>query len=377
MKKIFILLSAIFLLCFVSINAHADWDTGLNKINRVLNTIDRTESTINRAQRRVESATNSTNTNSSNRKTTVYTNSAPATTQNSNQSVNYGNQNYYVNEDNEIPEYSMEQTVQEGEYKYSQNKTYTGDAKTLGELPAGTIVMDPKSVWTFRWGDNYSDRIIAEHPVFWRKLEDNHYNDGSTLLLSEVRVAMYPFCHSQKGLRDWAESDVRRFLRTTFYTHLSDGFRNAIVNVNIPYADMSGAPKTIEDNFFLLSIVEWGLSDRANNGTVIKYKNLPEIYEAKNFYYVDSWNAFNITGAGRGIETRTINRPVAKSAGYDNDVFEVRYNGVLSTGWSASNLAWVRPAVNLKSSTKVKGPYKFRYSINKKESFIYYVLDFD
>ena len=47
--------------------------------------------------------------------------------------------------------------------------------------------------------------------------------------------------------------------------------------VYIPFADMSGNPKTVNDNFFLLSIVEWGLSDRANNGSVIKYNDLPNI----------------------------------------------------------------------------------------------------
>ena len=194
-------------------------------------------------------------------------------------------------------------------------------------------------------------------------------------MLSEVVVAHYPFCHFKKGLRAWDESDVRRFLRTTFYTHLSEGFKNAIVNVNIPFADLNGNPKTVNDNFFLLSIVEWGLSDRANNGSVIKYNDLPNIYMTKDMSFQKSWNAFTMYDASRDIQTRTINRPEAKSAGYTREVFGVVNNGVLTTNSYSDPLSWTRPAVNLKSSTKVSGPYEFKYSINHSKSLIYYALE--
>ena len=186
--------------------------------------------------------------------------------------------------------------------------------------------------------------------------------------MSEVRIAQYPFCHSKKGLRAWDESDVRRFLRTTFYNHLSDGFKSAIVNVNIPFADMNGSPKTVNDNFFLLSIVEWGLSDRINNGSVIKYNNIPGLYKTIIMWYSD--NSIRLS-SNIGSLTRTINRPEAKSAGYDRDVFDV-LDGVLTTHWVGGN--WnIRPAVNMKSSTKVSGPYEFK---SKYDKMIYYALEF-
>ena len=370
MKKFLLL---IFAFLFMGLVANAgSFDRFLDNVNKTMDKVDRTEYTMRRIKNAVPNIPTTTTTTTgknSNRTTTVTPKNTTSTT--SSQSSNY--------EYEDVPEYSVEQTspeVQEGNHKYNQDRVYKGEGTTLGALPAGVIVMDPNSVWKFRRGDNYSGEILAELPVFWRKLEDNHYSDGSTLLLSEFKVAAYPFCHSKKGLRAWDESDVRRFLRTTFYNHLSTGFKNAIVNTNIPYADMNGVPKTINDNFFLLSIVEWGLSDRTNNGTVIKYDNLPEIYGAKDIWYVNSWKSFFITNAGRSIKTRTINRPEAKSAGYTNDVFDVTTDGVLTTSWSASNLDWVRPAVNLKSSTKVTGPYKFKHNIEKKESLIYYVLDF-
>ena len=294
----------------------------------------------------------------------------------------YGNQQY--------PQYSVQQAqpqIQQGLY-YNQNRQFTGQAYTLADLPPGTIVMDPKSVWNFRKGDNYSGEIEFSHPVFWRKLEDNHYAQGSTLLLSEVTVAGYPFCHQKKGLRAWDESDVRRFLRTTFYNHLSDGFKNSIVNVNIPFADMQGSPKTINDNLFLLSIVEWGLSDRKNNGSVIKYNDLPNIYVAKEFSYDNrehfSQNPYDLTYySGHNNWTRTINRPAAKSAGYDREVFTVSGEGVLDTTseyYDSYVLGKVRPAVNIKSTARVSGPYQFIHhefgSPVSQNSFIYYTLDF-
>ncbi|MCQ2958164.1 MAG: DUF6273 domain-containing protein [Candidatus Gastranaerophilales bacterium] len=285
------------------------------------------------------------------------------------------NDNYSSSGQSNAPDNMPEQqqTVPQGrQYNQAKDYGYQGEATTLGALPAGTLVMDPNSIWNFRRGDNNSGEIYLKHPIFWRKLEDNHYTNGATLLLSEFYV-QYDWCHSQKGLRAWNESDVRRFLRTTFYNHLSPGFQNAIVNVNIPYANLEGKPETVLDNLFLLSIVEWGASDRANNGKVIKYDNLPAIYGAKEIRYIDSWNSYDIDGKWYSL-TRTINRPEARSAGYTSEVFTIESDGTLSTHWITVDI--VRPAVNLKSTTKVKGPYQFNYYVYGKKHFIYYELDF-
>ena len=345
MKKILVLLISLF---FVGLYAHASWDSTLDKINNVLNKVDRTEYTINRAKNKIPTVPQTKSYPKT--QTTTTTTSSPTYQTNTN---TYGNSNQYQysNTDSTDNMPTQQQTaeqepaIQQGQ-QYSQDRVFRGQASTLGELPAGAIVMDPKSVWNFRNGDNYSGEIEVSRPVFWRKLEDNHYTNDATLLLAEHRVAAYPFCHTKKGLRAWDESDVRRFLRTTFYTHLSEGFKSAIVNVNIPFADMSGKPKTVSDNFFLLSIVE-----------VWYYKDKDQFW----------------AGVLGPTKTRTINRPEAKSAGFTNDVFNVQ-NGVLDTDWYASTNSYVRPAVNLKSSTKVSGPYEFTYNLNEK--MIYYALEF-
>lgn len=380
MKKL--LISIVTLLCVTMTASANSYIDALNSVTDALNVIDRTESVINRVNNkanRVQNAIPQNNTKAKTKTTTTTTTRTTGTYSQQPANNTYSgsnNSNQYYNTDVDVPEYSQSQqnSIGDGGYNYIQNRTYTGNAKTLGELPAGVLLMDPTSVWNYRPRENYSGDIKISMPVIWRKLEDNHYAQGATLLLSEVDVVHYPFCHSQKGLRDWSESDVRRFLRTTFYTHLSQGFKNAIINVNIPFADLEGKPKTIVDNLFLLSIVEWGLSDRANNGTVIKYNDLPAIYRSSSVSLLSNGKIFYSSSNGRAEFTRTINRPAAKSAGYSNDVFSVA-NGSLTTDSYSWDIAPVRPAVNLKSSTPVKGPFEFKFAYDK--NIIYYVLDFD
>lgn len=262
-------------------------------------------------------------------------------------------------------------------HEYTQKKTYEGGASTLGELPAGTLVIDPTSVWRYRKDSNYMGQVVASYPVIWRKFADNHYVQGGTLLVSETNVAHYPFCMDQKGLRAWDESDVRKFLRTLFYSHLSQGFKDAVINVNIPYVDMEGKPKTIVDNFFLLSIVEWGLSDRLNNGKAIDFIDIRDAYpylEVKT--YDEATKTIYFYNENRSW-TRTINRPAAKSAGYTSDVFENTGRGTLDTAGYWRGYANVRPAVNIKSTTRVTGPYKQKIEYGaQKTAFVYYALEF-
>ena len=374
----------------------AGLDGVLNSINSTLNTIDRIENTQNRVKNQVKRNPNSQSTesqtptnyptyngNSYNNYPT--TNNYPATNGTYTYPAANTNYNYSENTPMELygdynqtlPQGMTEEAVRAGNYNYSQTKTYRDDINTLGGLPQGALLMDPKSVWNFRTGRNYSGEITVSHPVFWKKLEDNHYQNGATLLLSDFSVAEYPFCHSQKGIRAWNESDVRRFLRTTFYNHLSTGFQNAIVNVTIPYADLSGHAQTVTDNLFLLSIVEWGLSDRGSNGKAIKYPNLPNTYAMGSLEYNKTDNYYNVYYYSSAENlTRTINRPKASSAGYTSDVFLVEA-GALETSSFSYPYYKVRPAVNLKSSTRVQGPYKFEYgSKYSRKALIYYILAF-
>ena len=287
---------------------------------------------------------------------------------------NGGNQNN--NTQTQAPQKPQQQEESYAGHEYAQKKNYEGGASTLGELPAGALVIDPSSVWRYRDSMNYTGKVLASYPVIWRKFADNHYAQGATLLVSETKVASYPFCMDQKGLRAWDESDVRKFLRTLFYSHLSEGFKNAIVNVNIPYADLEGKPKAIIDNFFLLSIVEWGLSDRTNNGKAIDFIDIRDSYPYLDVRGYDEETKILHLYNENGSWTRTINRPVAKSAGYNSDVFENTGRGTLSTDGYWRSYGKVRPAVNLKATTRVTGPYKQKIDYISQNAFVYYALEF-
>jgi len=259
---------------------------------------------------------------------------------------------------------------------FSQSKQYPENPKTLADLPPGTFVLDAKSIWNYRKDVNYSGDIIASFPIIWRKLEDNHYSQGTTLLLSEVEIARYPFCVQGKGIRDWGESDVRKFLNGMFYRHFSTGLRSIIVNTSIPYGDLTGRPKTIQDNVFLLSIVEWDLSDRANNGKAIEYEDMRSIFAPRSVKSYDEGVLY--TSITLNNLSRTINRPVAASAGYVEDVFLIKDKGVLEAVKSNYDFHSIRPAINVKSNTLIKGPYKQSVRDNttmQSRDFVYYLFN--
>ena len=167
------------------------------------------------------------------------------------------------------------------------------------------------------------------------------------------------------------------FLNGLFYRHFSPSFKNAIISTTIPYADLTGKPKTSTDNVFVLSIVEWDLSDRAHNGKGIDYYDLRATMGTKNVAGYKDGSLVRVVAKVSSI-TRTINRPKATSAGYNSDVFYISPEASLSTT-EANNSMSVRPAINLNSNTKIKGPYKQKGGLHNgvTEDFVYYVLDFD
>lgn len=275
------------------------------------------------------------------------------------------------------PQYSQSQPQQvpSSPYKYTNTQVYQGAAATLADLPSGTIVIDPKALWKYTYSNNYIGEPVVEAPVFWNVFEHGHYKDGATLLVSEYFVAQYDFNHINKPMGNWVDSDVRRWLRTTFYKHLSPAFKNAIVTVDAPSVNMKNQPYKSNENVFLLSIVEWGLSDRANNGKVVNNPYLTRelvsgtvgFYKAGNLMKLDK-------NKSMPYGTRTINIPQAGGfQGKDKDFFVIS-NGLLeATKYNYSFNNKIRPAVNIKSSTPVSGPHTMTYFVDK--TLTYYVLE--
>ena len=264
---------------------------------------------------------------------------------------------------------------------YAQDLTTT----TVGALPQGTYIMDNSSIWKFR-GYNYQGEVQAERPLIWQKIEDNHYSAGTTLLLSRYEVAYigkwkYLPVNVTEGDVAWDGSVIRDFLRTTFYESFSQKFKNAIVEVDIPYFDIDGNLKSIKDNFFVMSVAEWGaekyiVSPKRNfseEGTKISYPAMMELY---NF---DSLDCSTITKKCKlytnstGMYTRTMYESASTKNRYGMDVYKIDIGGKAYKGFLCNN---VRPAVNLKSSTVVKGPYKLTRKVfgYRDETIEYYEI---
>lgn len=235
---------------------------------------------------------------------------------------------------------------------YNQNAV---TITTLSALPAGSYVLDESSVWKFRKNSNYTGNIANEFPIFWYKLENNHYMPNSVLLFSCDDIADYPYNLKANGVKDWANSDLRKFLNGIFYAHFSEGLKDLILETDIPYRDLKGDIKISKDKIFLLSATEMDLTDekgekveeKFSEGTSIKYDDIQGAIYSKN--RVGSTSAF--------FPVRTINPNVIPQRalfGYSKNA-----NALTSSLISMSFLD-LRPAINIKGSTVVQGPYEIK-----------------
>ncbi|MDD3593610.1 MAG: DUF6273 domain-containing protein [Candidatus Gastranaerophilales bacterium] len=374
-KNLFLLIT---LACFIFTNmAHADV---FSQINNALYTIDRAQNTGNRLKDTIPDSSKNQNQqqNSSNQYQQQYnpnqTNYLPATQYNYNQYQNQGysqnpNGSYNINATTYGTQQAQPQ-IQYNQHNPQNDFRYKGNAQTVGDLPLGTIVMDPNSMWNYIKDKNYAGAIQFRMPVFWSVVGYDVYAKDSSLLFARHQVAQYPFNHENKSLTPYPDSDIRRWLRTTFYKHLSPEFKNAIVEVTVENQDLKGNLVKSNENVFLLSIVELVLSDRKNNGNGLEYEYLPQELTCKSLSKL--YNEKLIEIEAPSYWTRTINSPKAISAGFKYDAFVVNRNGVIDT-WPADFNYSVRPAVNIKSTTKVTGPYAM--DLNGKQ-LIYYTLIF-
>ena len=237
---------------------------------------------------------------------------------------------------------------------------------TVGQLPAGSYILDKDSLWKFRESWDYSGKIAAKTPVVWQKIEDNHFQSGTTLLLSRYIVAVTSWRNVSinNDSRDWENSAVRDFLRTKFYNHISQKFKNAIVEVDIPYYDLNLTLKTVKDNFFVLSVNEWDMVKKVN----VKKRDLSKEGKAMDYDDIEGVYAADSVNIHRTkcnyflpiVSEKTI-FPVATRT-YSNqglNFFSLKPSGYVN---SSESVFYLRPAVNIKSSTVVKGPYLYEFT---------------
>ncbi|TSI07371.1 InlB B-repeat-containing protein [Lysinibacillus sp. BW-2-10] len=193
------------------------------------------------------------------------------------------------------------------------NSTVASGAQTLGELPIGTVVRD-----------------IDGHKEPWYVVSHDHYGVNHTLLLQKSIIANHVY---DATLKPWKDSEIRAYLRSTFYNTLSVNFKN---NIQVVTTESYGQINS-DDTVFLLSATELG-----------------NIYY---YYTINSPDGREINGIAtyRHLDGNYWTR--TKESNYTSSTYY--YN---SYGWhvnaTGSQISMgVRPAVNLNPTTPVFGPY--------------------
>lgn len=186
--------------------------------------------------------------------------------------------------------------------------------QTLGQLPIGSVVKD-----------------FNGHTEPWYVISHNHYGANHTLLLQKSIITNHVY-DSQST--PWRDSQIRNYLRNTFYPTLSTNFQNSIKVVTT----QSHGQLNSDDTVFLLSATELG--------------NLSQ------YAIVDGPDGAEISGiaAFRHLESEYWTRTKHSAPNIVSAFFyhsDQRY--VYTTGSHFSK--GVRPAVNLNPDVPVFGPY--------------------
>lgn len=200
----------------------------------------------------------------------------------------------------------------------------------LAELPPGSIVIDPSANWVYRSGNDYSGDPFKTAPVEWIVIKHNHFAPGSTLLLSRELVASCAFGDSNY----WADGSLRTWLRTEFYQHLTEDFRDALQLTTTFTEDVELTDETV----FLLSMTEYGEEDaycEGNHGT------------DPGFFTTDEFRIAALDGTPFNYWTRSPDK--------DRDAMTriIWTTGNPFMSGACGTPRGVRPAVNLSSSVRV------------------------
>lgn len=223
------------------------------------------------------------------------------------------------------------------------------EAFTLQDLPVGTRVIDLSAEWEYRDGPDYTGTVVDNRPVYWIIAAQDHFGEGSTLLMSEDLVAKYRF--DESNAQSWETSDIRNWLREDFYNHLSQNFQDYLEIVTTYTAaghpdGSANAAELDDETVMLLSANELGLEPPLeNDGSHVEYFTDNEIRKA----------------AGPHDGSFTDNTVYwTRSPSVDDQLwlYAVDENGALFHGdasTSSDSDLYVRPAVNLSSHAAVFG----------------------
>lgn len=271
-------------------------------------------------------------------------------------------------------------SVGEGDDSQGVNKKYFIDHENgtipIGDLPIGTLVVDPGWEWEYRLVFNYSDiswdtgELCPDEvkPVTWIVVAKDHYK-GLTphvTLLSEELIGFFTFDNSEDraiqrgtGSNHWSNSGttnayrgLRPWLNSTgihsgegFYQAFSESFKSAVLNTTLPNKEWeNGNAYITQDKVFIPSTTELG--DKKHNRTYRIGSNYPY------FLIADDIKRSALLGVDdQWYWTRS---PDSESAG--KEVRSIHFLAPFNSNRADSDLpgeGGVRPALNLKSDTMV------------------------
>jgi hypothetical protein len=217
----------------------------------------------------------------------------------------------------------------------------------LKDVPIGSIIVDEKSIWEFRDGQNYLGKVYKNEPVKWKLISQDYFGNNKSLLVSDESVAFNNF---DKNTNDFMKSDINKWLKDTFYKHFSTQFKGALDSF-----ENSGKNnlRAKGEQISLLSASELGIDNNDSGNSKIEYFSNAQT----RILTEDS------TGTKRSVKYWT-SSPYEKES---NKAYTVLQSGDVGNYDIKNSLTAIRPAINIKGNTLVGGPFE-------KNGQAYYIL---
>jgi hypothetical protein len=244
---------------------------------------------------------------------------------------------------------------------------YESGTTPLGDLPIGTLVVDPTWKWEFRTSGGYTGNGEMK-PVTWIVVAHSHYEmlEPHTTLLSQELIGKYCFDNSINrghnddlyGYNHWGDGGavnaacgIRLWLNSTgihssegFYRAFPGSFKEAILTTILPNKEWEkGDSYKTKDKVFLPSSTELG-----DSSYDYRIRQIGVTYS----YFKDAINAKRSAGfSGQPwyYWTRSPRSGYIGRAG----MCIVSYAGDFAFDYARHADCGVRPALNLKSDTLV------------------------
>lgn len=260
---------------------------------------------------------------------------------------------------------SSESNNNDNENPSNDNQNNNQDTLIVSDLEIGDKIIDMSWDWEFRQGSEYtvySENEVTE-PVSWIVVAKDHYQPNSITLVSEYLIGFYIFDNSMlesgllAGQGHWGNSGLnngkglRPWLNSTgphdgegFYQAFSSDFKSIIIPTTLDNVVWDTKETyTTQDNVFIPSLTEFGAKQEELNDSFVLGEAYPYFVDADyTILETDIKNGFSYDYWARNTFER----------GY-RLVGMITTSGIYVDWFADSNYLGVRPALTIRSSTKI------------------------